>query len=1059
MDIAIERCQELSGKDLPSNLKITSISSRLKNLQHLGGQLYLSLANKPSPTTSKGKRRSHVITRSASTSASEVSIREQLAALQAQFSHYKEEFEIRRLSQEGSLEQRPQARVSPVSPILMETRAALRSSVQANGHAPKKARPMSSDHLGVERESFNKTASLGRRSTIGVWWAGKIKDTSGSNAVKEKIAVLNEKSKEDIVPIQELGTSFGQSRQRAKSAGSATIRQILQGGEDEERKVAAKPPAKAPQAGEEESVVMKKPRVVANSQGGWEVDDESAAMLLRRRAKAAAKAEGVKVVLKSDSANVEADSAKVEAKSEGAKVEAKSEGAKVEAKSEGAKVEAKSESTKVTTREGGAESGVVLRRRAETDTIPHRRGRGLSKAERSQRIEDIKKLFETSEIADHLGNTGNADSAPSWSPREYDIRTPSSSDVGVVGREPGATPGRTMSVPNNMTTPAGPAITVSPPPTPPAAVTTPHATPTTITAASQTTPLAARKDHAVPRERINTAPTSTPTIIRTVIKDNAPPTRQQVITISIDSTPSSKDAVSAEPETQPAQAEAHSLHSKPAEDSSLNSRLIKPPQDTSLDSKPVDESSLKSRLIKPPKDTSLDSKPVDESSLKSRLIKPPKDTSLDSKPVDESSLKSRLIKPPKDTSLDSKPVGDSSLKSRLIKPPQDTSLDSKPVGDSSLKSRLIKPPQDTSLDSKSIEPAEESVLDSKPVPPANRAARSVSPTSRHRVNSVPTSPASPISSLFRKGNGRGLIKGKVSSLRDMFDSNSKPPADPGLVVPKLAASTTDQHLTADTDTMPEVTPKEATPTNTAIPTNTEATPTNTEATPHNKEPLPPVQAAPVKDTSDSEIIPAEEATPTNKEATPILDSVVSVTVDRPSSSQEVEQLAHGGGFARHLKEPSPARPCLPSPAVSSPHYTPPPRPPPPLGYYDHSNSNTPNPEWDSESSAASESGSSLLDDADMEWIEDEIVEWDEDEVDSAADIPDSPHARVSRPLKSMRAVLSDLLTSELEYLQSLELLSKVYLPHSQTSTHTPSFLRGAETKIFSHLIDLYTFQR
>lgn len=900
-----------------------------------------------------------------------MSIREQLAALQAQFSHYKEEFEIRRLSQEGSREQRPQARVSPVSPVLMETRAALRSPVQENGRSPKKARPVSSDRLSVERESFNKTASLGRRSTIGVWWAGKLKETSGGNAVKEKIAVLNEKSKEDRVPIQELGTSFGQSRQRAKSATSATIRQILQGSEDEEQKIAAKP---TPQAGREESVVVKKPRVVANSQGGWEVDDESAAMLLRRRAMAAAKAEGATVVLKSDSTNVEAKS-KVKARSESAKVEAKSESAKVE--SESAKVEAKSESTKepeITARGGGGgdESGVVLRRKAkepegdESPGVARRRGRGLSKAERSQRIEDIKKLFETSEIADHLGSTGTADSAPSWSPREYDSKTPSSSDVGVARREPG---GRTKSVSNSTTTPSSPAITVSHSPTLPVAVTTPHATPTTATATSQSTPLTTKKERVVPRERLNTAPTITPTIIRTVIKDNAPPTRQQVITISIDSTPSSKDAVSAE-----CKAGDHSLDSKPAEDSSLKSRLIKPPQDTNLDPKPAEDSSLKSRLIKPPQDTSLDSKP--------------------------------------------------------------------------------------------IEPAEDSGLDAKLIPPVKRAARSVSPTNRHRVNSVPTSPASPISALFRKGNGRGLVKGKVSSLRDMFDCNSKPPADPGLVVPKSAASATSQQIATVMETTPEATPTnaETTPTNAeatatnaeTAPTNTKAMPTSAKTTPTNTEATPKgfVEAAPVKDTSDSK-------TTLPKEATPVPGNTVSVTVevsDRPSSSQECEELAQGGEFDRHLKEASPSRPRLPSPSVLSPHYTPPPRPPPPLGYYDHSNSNTPNPEWDSESSA-SESGSSLLDEADMEWIEDEIVEWDEDEVDSAADIPDSPHVRMPRPLKSMRAVLSDLLTSEQAYLHSLELLSEVYLPYSRTSTHTPSFLRGAETRIFSHLIDLYTFQR
>jgi hypothetical protein len=101
----------------------------------------------------------------------------------------------------------------------------------------------------------------------------------------------------------------------------------------------------------------------------------------------------------------------------------------------------------------------------------------------------------------------------------------------------------------------------------------------------------------------------------------------------------------------------------------------------------------------------------------------------------------------------------------------------------------------------------------------------------------------------------------------------------------------------------------------------------------------------------------------------------------------------------------------------------------------------------------------LLDEVDLEWLEDELVEWDDDETDAPTDLPDSPQLRVPRPLKSLRKVLSDLLTSEQEYLRSLEVLSEVYLPHSRGSSHIPSFLRGAETKIFAHLTDLYTFQR
>ena len=100
-----------------------------------------------------------------------------------------------------------------------------------------------------------------------------------------------------------------------------------------------------------------------------------------------------------------------------------------------------------------------------------------------------------------------------------------------------------------------------------------------------------------------------------------------------------------------------------------------------------------------------------------------------------------------------------------------------------------------------------------------------------------------------------------------------------------------------------------------------------------------------------------------------------------------------------------------------------------------------------------------MDEADLEWIESQLSEWNED-VDSEISTDESDSAvKVTRPLKSLRKVLSDLLTSELSYLKSLEVLVEVYLSHLTSSSHIPSFLKGAETKIFANISEIYNFQR
>ena len=784
MSTAIDQCKLLTGKDLPSHLKITSISSRFSNLQHEGDQLLVSLANKPH--TVKARRGSKVITRSDSTSASEVSIREELAALRRHFATYKEIFESRHLSSKASKPTAASANKS-VSPVLMETRANLKSPVQENGHS---YGDKLSPEVPVEDEKSDaksKSSSLGRRSTIGVWWTGtgraKGPGPGGSSIdVKEKVAALNQRSKDDTLPIRELGTSFG-PRQRAKSAGSSTIKKILFGDAESESR--------------EEKESAKKDR------------EREMEVASKREKELTKKGKDIETVSKKEK-DLKQPIVMRRATSDGSTA---------------------SMST-------NAPASVPLRRR----------DKGLSKAERSRKIEDIKKLFETSEIADQLGG-GSADSAAGWSPREYGSKAaPPLEAVRGVVREKEEEPVISANkieldpvfsplppeLPKAPSEPQPPNLITSPePPKPP----TSPAPPAVVISPPPSSP-------ATLRDRINTAPT----VIRTVIKDRAPPAKKQVITINIDSAPTAKTAESANV-------------------------------------------------------------------------------------------------------------------------------------------------------SKTAESATE----------ASKEQRS-SPLTHRRVNSD-TPPL-----LKGRGWREEPQKGKVSTLRDMFDPKVRHRANTA----SASLTTSPKHST--TSHRPNLPASAISPSSSAV-----AEIPGKGAGPRSQ--TPPI----IEDRTPADDL--REATPTNETTPPVEDS-----------KKEI------------FKEGSPPRPHLPS---HSPHYTPPPRPPSPLGYYKPSNNHAPNPpvELDTASSVDSESGSSLMDESDMEWIVNQLSEWNED-IDSELSTNETDSApTATRPLKSMRKVLSDLLTSELSYLKSLEVLVEVYLSHLVTSSHVPSFLKGAETKIFSNIRDIYNFQR
>ena len=98
MQSAVESCDSLLRQDLPTHLKITSVSTRLVNLQHEGRQLLEQLGISHTPDHApKGRRRSRA-RRTESASASELAIKQMLATLQKDFNTYKKAVERRMIS-------------------------------------------------------------------------------------------------------------------------------------------------------------------------------------------------------------------------------------------------------------------------------------------------------------------------------------------------------------------------------------------------------------------------------------------------------------------------------------------------------------------------------------------------------------------------------------------------------------------------------------------------------------------------------------------------------------------------------------------------------------------------------------------------------------------------------------------------------------------------------------------------------------------------------------------------------------------------------------------------
>ncbi len=91
---AIDTCRSDSDRNLPSKLKLSSVSTRLTNLQHEGERICAAIGSRPAVRSKKRGK----ITRSDSSSASELTLKQTLATLQTTFMEYKKALERRRVS-------------------------------------------------------------------------------------------------------------------------------------------------------------------------------------------------------------------------------------------------------------------------------------------------------------------------------------------------------------------------------------------------------------------------------------------------------------------------------------------------------------------------------------------------------------------------------------------------------------------------------------------------------------------------------------------------------------------------------------------------------------------------------------------------------------------------------------------------------------------------------------------------------------------------------------------------------------------------------------------------
>lgn len=266
MTTAIEGCNSLtrSGQDLPTKLKIASISTRFNNLKHKGDKLLLIFVSKPVDTTPRRSPKTKV-KRSDSASASGLAIKQTLANLQSTFANYKKAFERRQVSLRVAHSVSPKPADRSGTTVLLRTKSELKSPQTSPSHK----KPMSTEnHVGAVTRARAHTA-----------------DTKGGdgahNAVKDKVASFNKRAQEEEqIQMPNFGITFD-ARPRAKTADSA----VDKASPKSPRRTGQRPPSAK---SEEEEKTKKK---VETKVEGENPTDVAASVPLRRKARGLSKDE------------------------------------------------------------------------------------------------------------------------------------------------------------------------------------------------------------------------------------------------------------------------------------------------------------------------------------------------------------------------------------------------------------------------------------------------------------------------------------------------------------------------------------------------------------------------------------------------------------------------------------------------------------------------------------------------------------------------------------------------------------------------------------------------
>ncbi len=195
---AVDQCENVLREELPSQLRITSVSTRLTNLRTQADTLLATLGLAP-PTPDhapkRGRKHSHA-RRTESACASELAIKQTLATLGKSFTGYKKALERRTMSPQPLAISKPH--LSTDKPHPPTTKLSIPD-------VKKDVLTKFSDTTYVQRVRANTAEAIKNKKKV--------------SSVLQRVEALNEKTLNED-PLLEFGTSYG-PRPRANTADTA----------------------------------------------------------------------------------------------------------------------------------------------------------------------------------------------------------------------------------------------------------------------------------------------------------------------------------------------------------------------------------------------------------------------------------------------------------------------------------------------------------------------------------------------------------------------------------------------------------------------------------------------------------------------------------------------------------------------------------------------------------------------------------------------------------------------------------------------------------------------